>query len=110
MRGTWPTIQNGSLLVLVAALAVGGCAPTKAAAATQVTRYRCAQNQVFTVNRNSEAAIVTYADEDYTLSRKPSSIGLRYASDRATLIIDDDYAAFVTEATNNLHACKRPVG
>jgi hypothetical protein len=95
--------------VLVAALAVGGCSPTKAAAAPQVTRYRCAQDQVFTVNRDAEAAVVTYANEEYALSRKPSSIGLRYASDSATLIIDDDYAAFVTEATTNLHACKRPV-
>jgi hypothetical protein len=94
-------------LVLVAALAVGGCSPIKAAAATNVTRYRCAQDQSFTVNRDANSAVVSYADENYTLARKPSSIGFRYASDIATLIIDDSYAAFVTDTTTDLQECEQ---
>ena len=105
MSATWPTIQDGSLLVLVAALAVGNCSAAKAAPGTQVTRYRCAEDRSFTVDRNDRSAVVSYADKNYVLTRKPSSLGLRYSSDVATLIIDHDFAAFVTDATTNLREC-----
>lgn len=108
MSATWPIIQDGSLLVLVAALAVGSCSAAKATAGTHVTRYRCAENRSFTVDRDDRSAVVTYANENYLLARKPSSLGLRYSSDVATLIIDDDFAAFVTDTTINLRECRRP--
>ena len=108
MTGTWPTIQDGSLLVVVAALAVGNCSAAKAAPGTQVARYKCAEDRSFTVDRNDRLAIVSYADENYLLTRKPSSLGLRYSSDVATLIIDHDFAAFVTDSTINLRDCRGP--
>ena len=108
MSATWPTIQDGTLLVLVAALFVGSFSGAKAAAGTHVARYRCAEDRSFTVDRDDRSAVVTYADEKYPLTRKPSSLGLRYSSDVATLIIDHDFAAFVTDTTINLRECRGP--
>ena len=102
----WPSVQNGSLLVLVAALSANGCTPAQGNSPVSVTRYRCAENRYFIVERSENAAVVSYANTRYSLGRKPSSVGLRYASSEATLIIDSDFAAFVSETVTDLDDCR----
>lgn len=106
MTRDWPRVRDGSLLILVAAIATGGCAQAQGSSPSIVARYDCAENRHFTVQRTDDAAIVSYADQNYTLARKPSSIGLRYASGVATLIIDRDFAAFVSETVVDLENCR----
>lgn len=102
----WPRVRDGSLLILVAAIAVNGCTLAQGANPSNIARYRCADNRQFTVQHTDDAAIVSYANQNYTLWRRPSSIGLRYASSVATLIIDSDFAAFVSETVVDLDRCQ----
>lgn len=89
----------GATMVLLAACS--------AAATPQVTSavYRCHDGRWFTVARNHNSASIRYADTSYNLSRRPSSLGMKYSSAEATLIIDHQFAAFVTETLMDLEQC-----
>jgi hypothetical protein len=91
-------IPPGSILLLAAC---------SAAATPRMTSsvYRCQDGRSFSVDRNRNNALVRHSDERYNLSRKPSSLGVKYASTDATLIVDGQFAAFVTETTSDLNRC-----
>lgn len=93
--------QGAGLLLFVAA-----CSTPAPQEVTNVTRFRCTGKQSFTVERDEKAAVVIYSGVRYDLPRRSSSIGQRYATSRATLIIDGDMAAFVSEAVLNLDLCR----
>lgn len=68
--------------------------------------YKCSDGRSFSVTESADAAKVDYFNEHFQLPRRPSGIGTRYASADATLIIDGDMAAFVTETIVDLQACR----
>ena len=82
-------------------------AACSAVAAPRLTSsiYRCHDGQRFSVDRNSQTALIRYANNRYSLSRRPSSLGVKYSSAEATLIIDGQFAAFVTETVMDLENC-----
>lgn len=88
----------------VVAVCLGGCSAT-AAPQTRTTLYECADGRTFTVRSDPYDASVAYDDEHYRLTRRPSSIGTKYASTEATLIVDGNFAAFATETVVDLNQC-----
>ena len=100
-------LQSDRLVQLVAILLLSpGCSTQAAQAAKSVTIFRCAGAQSFTVERDDHSAIVLYSNARYELPRRSSSIGERYATSDATLIIDGEMAAFVTSSVMNLDFCR----
>ena len=95
------------LVAFAVPISVALLSSCSAAAAPQVrtATYACSDGRSFTVRRDDERASIQYADGRYSLSRRPSSIGTKYASPEATLIIDGDFAAFVTETVVDLEGC-----
>lgn len=77
---SWPT------LLLMTALGVSG-----------PVDYQCLDGTSFTLIANDEAAIVRFTDGEYRLSRRPSSLAVKYESNVATLYLDGDIAAFVAD-------------
>lgn len=84
---------------------LGSCSAQSAKPKVETT-YRCSDGRTFKVLRDSYEADVDYANESYSLQRRPSSIGIRYGSTEASLILDGPYAAFVTETVVDLPQCK----
>jgi hypothetical protein len=60
----------------------------QAHAAGSAVRYACEGRQNMVVDRNRSSAHVNFIDRSYELRRKPSSIGVKYESSNAALIID----------------------
>lgn len=83
-----------------------GCSTQAAQAQRSVTLFRCAGAQSFTVERDDRSAILIYSGVRHELPRRSSSIGERYATSDATLIIDGEMAAFVTSSVINLDFCR----
>ena len=72
------------------------------------TEFGCSAGLSFEVeyrDRGRVAAVRTAARE-FVLSRKPGSLGERFSSGDATLIIDGDFAAFVSNEESNYSQCK----
>jgi hypothetical protein len=63
----------------------------------QPLTYRCLDNSAFTLSASPSMAIVRFADGQYRLPRRPSSLAIKYASETATLYLDGDFAAFIAE-------------
>jgi membrane-bound inhibitor of C-type lysozyme len=84
----------------------GGCSAPSVAEAKRPLIYRCADGRTFTVDQQQRSAEVTYYDEHFRLPRRSSGVGIRYATPDATLIIDGDMAAFVTENIVDLQSCR----
>jgi membrane-bound inhibitor of C-type lysozyme len=84
----------------------GGCSAPSVAEAKRPLIYRCADGRTFTVDQQQRSAEVTYYDEHFRLPRRSSGVGVRYATQDATLIIDGDMAAFVTENIVDLQSCR----
>jgi hypothetical protein len=57
--------------------------------------YRCLDDSKFTLIASPTLAIVRFADGEYRLPRRPSSLAVKYASKAATLYLDGDFAAFI---------------
>jgi len=72
-------------------------------------RYACPASENLTVKRNLAAARVTLAGRTYDLQRKQSSIGEKYLSASAALIIDGTSAVFVANDHLDLGTCVRSV-
>ena len=89
---------------LVAAVLVGTVAG-QAHAAANVVRYACAASQELTVQRDNSTAHVNLAGRTYDLRRKRSSVGDKYLSSNAALIIDGTSAIFVAANQLELGAC-----
>lgn len=100
-----PFVRPSSSLLLLG-LSLAACSAGGRSSATIASTFLCADDRSFTVKRDSKSAIVHYLDAHYHLSRRPSSIGYKYGSGEATLVIDGDYAAFVTEAIPDLEDCR----
>lgn len=87
-----------------AALAV-----TQAHAAPAPVRYACTASDDLAVMRNHSTAHVDYAGHGYELQRKRSSIGDKYVSQNAALIIDGNSAIFVAEDLIDVGTCTRAI-
>ena len=59
--------------------------------------YRCLDDSMFTLSLSPTIAIVRFADGEYHLPRRPSSLAVKYATSKATLYLDGDFAAFVAD-------------
>ena len=91
--------------LIAAVLSLLGASPAHAAAPTAMT-YRCAPRQNLVVSRTEERAVVRFNDRTYELPRKRSSIGTKYGSAIAALIIDGPSAIFVAEDRLQLATCR----
>ena len=89
------------LLTLVLSL-LGGA---QAHAASGPVRYQCEARQNLVIERSARTAHVRFIDREYSLGRKASSMGEKYASSTAALIIDGRSAVFVAEDRLQLGAC-----
>lgn len=89
---------------IVAALGFSG-----AHGAPGPVRYACSATQHLAVQRNGSTAYVNYAGRRYELQRKRSSIGDKYVSSKAALIVDGNSAIFVAEDLIDLGTCVRAV-
>lgn len=98
--------------VFTAAAVSFGLANADVAQAADSRRYRCQDGTTFKVALSGETAEVSFSpSERYRLIEKRSSLGDRFVSPGATLIIDGRFAAFVTNRRFNLHNCflTRPI-
>lgn len=75
------------------------------AAESVVVRYACEGKQVLAVRRSRPVADVRFDGTAYRLDRKRSSIGERYSSAKAALVIDGPSAVFVAEDNVRLTKC-----
>lgn len=74
--------------VFLAALAVALIHPA------EFSTYLCLDNTVFTLSTSEGMAIVRFKDGEYRLPRRRSAIAVKYATEDATLYLDDKFAAF----------------
>ena len=63
----------------------------------ETTTYVCLDDTIFTISASDTMAIVRFKDGEYRLPRRQSSLAIKYASEEATLYLDGDFAAFVTD-------------
>jgi hypothetical protein len=84
---------------------LGAASVAAAAAPSAETRYVCTPAQDLVVTRSGNAAFVQFIDRTYELQRKRSSIGEKYISNTAALIIDGPSAVFVAEDRLQLGTC-----
>jgi membrane-bound inhibitor of C-type lysozyme len=91
--------------VIAAVLSLLGAAQAHAATPT-VMRYQCAPRLNLVVSRTDDTAVVGFIDRTYELRRKRSSIGTKYVSATAVLIIDGPSAVFVAEDRLQLGTCR----
>jgi hypothetical protein len=92
----------GGLMVIV--LSLLGAAQAHAATPTAM-RHQCALRQNLVVSRTADTALVHFIDRTYELRRTRSSIGAKYTSPTAALIIDGPSAVFVAENRLQLGTC-----
>jgi len=91
------------LVAVFSTLGVGHAAA--ATPADSRVRYACQPAQNLFVSRSADTATVQFVDRTYKLRRKASSIGEKYISNNAALIIDGRSAVFVAEDRLQLGAC-----
>lgn len=95
----------GALMAVVLSTLGGGTATATPPQTSSQVRYVCAPVQNFVVERSAGRAIVQFTNRSYDLKRKRSSIGKKYASETATLIVDGTSAIFVAEDRLQLGTC-----
>jgi hypothetical protein len=95
----------GALMAVVLSLLGGGRATATPPQTSSQVRYACTPAQNFVVERSAGRAIVQFTNRSYDLKRKRSSIGKKYASETATLIVDGISAVFVAEDRLQLGTC-----
>ena len=71
--------------------------------------YACPAREGLMVQRDGSSARVNSSGRNYVLQRNHSSIGDKYLSAKAALIIDGDSAVFVTDDHLNLGTCVRVI-
>jgi hypothetical protein len=79
---------------LTAGAAVSSAMPVMA---SEARTYSCSTSDTLRVQLTRAGAIVKFNGLEYRLPRKRSSIGTRYGSANAALMIDGHFATFVTE-------------
>ena len=65
--------------------------------AGEVQTYRCLDETTFVLRLSDDWAVVEFSDGQYRLPRRSSALAIKYATDKATLYLDGDFAAFVAE-------------
>lgn len=95
---------------LAAALLLGvvsllGTAHAAQAAPVIETRYACDGGQRLVVRQSARVASVQFVDRTYELRQKHSSIGRKFLSPTAALIVDGDSAVFVAQDRLQLGQC-----
>jgi membrane-bound inhibitor of C-type lysozyme len=96
--------QKVAAALLSGVLSVFGGAQAHAAPSTTV-RYQCGARQSLVIERDKGVARVRFVDRTYELKRRASSIGVKYLSPTAALIIDGTSAVFVADDRLQLGAC-----
>lgn len=96
------TIKAGTAAVLAFPAA-------HAAAVPPLVHYACSAAPDLIVQRDRSTAHVTFDGRTYDLQRRPSSIGAKYLSQNAALIVDGGSATFVSEHRLDLGTCTRAV-
>ena len=86
-----------------AIIMLASCSPIQAHAAAST--YECANGKSFSVTQTSDGARVEFANRTYELTRRSSSMGTRYSSPEASLIVDGDLAVFATQRIFDLRLC-----
>lgn len=81
--------------------------PVQAGETAEHRRYNCTANSSLVVLVSSRTAIVQFPDRVYQLDRRRSSIGIRYGSDHAALMIDGLFATFVADGRANFRRCQQ---
>lgn len=94
--------------IFVSAL-IASASATQVHAAPAPVRYACSTSEELTLERTSASAHVTIGGHSYELKRAPSSIGNKYLSTNAALIIDGPSLVFVTDEKPNLGPCIKAV-
>jgi len=97
-----PSFLAAGLATTILAGSSASAAGTDARERKQVT---CADTRSFTILSDGKRAQVIWADRHATLPRKPSSLGERYESARAALIIDGAFVAFVPKGNSSWEDC-----
>jgi membrane-bound inhibitor of C-type lysozyme len=92
--------------VMVAAL----CATPAAAKPVEMKRetvaeFACQSSSILRVRLTSRLAQVSIDGRQYSLQRRPSSLGARYSSRQGTLIVDGSFATFVAAGTRSGSRC-----
>ena len=59
--------------------------------------YRCLDDTTFMLSASPTMAIIRFADGEYRLPRRSSSLAIKYATGTATLFLDGDFAAFIAD-------------
>jgi hypothetical protein len=95
-----------ALLLLAGACSVDAAAAAPPAAKRGAIRFECVGGQVIDVRIAGAAATVRVSGTSYSLSRRPSSIGVKFISPTAALMIDGTFAAFVADSSPNLRQCR----
>ena len=83
---------------------LGTAQAARAAAVTEV-RFACDEGQGLVVRESAQSASVVFIDRTYELRQKRSSIGRKYISPTAALIIDGTSAVFVAQDRLQLGQC-----
>jgi len=91
--------------LMLALLSFSGTVQAHAATASIEARYACTNAQEFVVARTADKALVQFDGKTYELQRRPSSIGVKYISATAALIVDGPSAVFVADDRFQLGTC-----
>jgi hypothetical protein len=91
--------------LMIAVLSVLGAASALAATATKPIRYVCESAPELLVMRTANKASVHFGTKTYDLRREASSIGAKYISRNAALIVDGRSAVFVSDDQLQLGTC-----
>lgn len=87
-----------------------GCSAPSAARTELLSTYECANGKAFIVSRDKDFATVDFEEQSYRLARQSSSMGIRYSSGDASLIIDGTLAVFATNSVFDLRMCNAARG
>lgn len=94
------------MAAVIALVLPSACTAQRSIEAPHIITYRCSDERTFSVEQGRQSARVDFDDEHFRLPRRASTIGVRYASQDATLIIDGDMAVFVTKQIWDLQSCR----
>jgi hypothetical protein len=89
----------GALVSLFAA----AVAPARAVGTTR--SFKCAHGMAFTAQLSEKAARISTGSNSFLLPRKASSIGVKFGSPSATLIIDEDFASLIGRDLKRFERC-----
>lgn len=91
--------------LMLAVLSLLGTAQAHAATKFVEAGYACTSSQGFVVSRTAYKALVQFDGKTYELQRKSLSIGVKYISATAALIVDGPSAVFVADDRFQFGTC-----